>query len=302
MKVILASLLVMGAAEVSQTALHNGVRMPMLAVQPEKYPPEDIERIVKMALQTGITAIDAATQEQCQLRVGAALKGVDRNTYFLTSGIMLQQNISSAAAYATATNQLQITLSNLGLQYVDLMVVSRPATTCRAIQEQWRALEDFYAAGKARAIGLRVFCPESLECLLRTAHVTPALNQIFHHVGMGVDPEGFKSAFSESGVAIQSIRALDSELLVSDGLVNRIGKAHGWSGAQVSMRWVLDRNVSLSTPMSKRTHMEEALAIFQDHLTPGELAQLDNATSPQDCPVFCPSSVMCPPLEQLTAV
>ena len=42
------------------------------------YAPEDIEGLVKMALETGITGIDAATFEQCQLRVGAALKGVQR--------------------------------------------------------------------------------------------------------------------------------------------------------------------------------------------------------------------------------
>jgi len=182
------------------------------------------------------------------------------------------------------------------------MLLSRPATTCGAIQEQWRALEDFYAAGSARAIGLRVFCPASLRCIMETAKVAPALNQIFYHVGMGVDPEAFKSAFNESGTVTQSIRALDSGELVSGKLVNGIGKAHGWSGAQVSMRWVLDRGVSLSTPMSKQTHKEEALAIFQGHLTSAELSQLDKATSPMDCPVFCPSSKMCPPLEQSVLV
>jgi len=214
----------------------------------------------------------------------------------------LQQNISSTTAYATATSHLQSTLSNLGVQHVDLMVVSRPATTCGAIQAQWRALEDFYAAGKARAIGVRVFCPASLKCIMQTARVIPALNQIFYHVGMGVDPEGFKSAFNKSGVVTQSIRALDSGELVSGKLETSIGKAHGWSAAQVSMRWIVDRGVSLSTPMSSKAHMQEALAVFQDHLTPGELAQLDNATSPKDCPVFCPSSNICPPLEQLTIV
>jgi len=302
MTVLLASLLVIGAAEVHHTVLNNGVKMPMLAVQPEKYSPENIEGIVKMALQTGIKAIDAATHEQCQLRVGAALKGVQRNSYFLTSGILLQQNISSTSAYANATSHLQMTLNSLGVQHVDLMVVSRPATTCGAVQEQWRALEDFYAAGKARAIGVRFFCPSSLKCLMQTAKVTPALNQIFYHVGMGVDPKGFKSAFNASGAATQSIRALDSGELVSGELETSIGKAHGWSAAQVSMRWILDRGVSLSTPMSKQSHMEEALAIFQGHLTPDELAQLDNATSPKDCPVFCPSSKTCPPFEELMVV
>jgi len=302
MKVLLASLLAIGAAEVSHIVLNNGVRMPMLAVQPEKYAPEDIGPIVNIALQTGITGVDAATFEQCQLRVGAALKKVPRSSYFLTAGIMLEQNISSSSAYASAANLLQSALTNLGVHHVDVMVLSRPATTCDSIQEQWRALEDFYAAGSARAIGLRVFCPASLKCIMKTAKVAPALNQIFYHVGMGVDPDGFKSIFNESGTVTQSIRALDSGELISGKLVNSIGKAHGWSGAQVSMRWVLDQGVSLSTPMSKQSHMKEALALFDGRLTSAELTQLDNATSPTDCPVFCPISRGCPPLEEVTLV
>merc|ERR1719240_1191694 len=109
------------------------------------------------------------------------------------------------------------------------MVLSRPATTCSSIQEQWRALENFYAAGNARAIGLRVFCPASLKCMMETAKVAPALNQIFYHNGMGVDPEGFRSAFNESGTVTQSIRALDARELVTNELVNRSGKAPGGS-------------------------------------------------------------------------
>jgi len=303
MRVVFFSLWVVGvAAEVTHTTLNNGVKMPNLAIQPEKYAPEDMGGIVKMALDAGINSIDAATFEEPQLRVGAALKGVQRSSYFLTAGIMLDQNISGSSAYATAARQLKKTLANLGVQQVDLMVLSRQATTCKAVQEQWRAFENFYAAGKARAIGLRVFCPASLSCIMQTAKVAPAVNQVFYHVGMGADPEHFKSAFNASGCVTQSIRALDSGELVSGNLVSRIGKAHGWSGAQVSMRWVLDRGVSLSTPISKRAHMEEALALFQSVLTADELSQLDNATSPSDCPVFCPSSKMCPPFEQLTLV
>lgn len=284
------------------TVLNNDVKLPMLTTQPEKYPPEKIQGIVKLALKAGVNSIDTGSFDRPKVRVGAALKGVPRNSYFLTSSIMLDQNASSSTAYATANGLLRSTMSQLGLKQVDLMLLSRPATTCASIQEQWRALEDFYADGKARAIGVRVYCPASLTCLLQTAKVVPALNQIFYHVGMGIDPEGFKSAFAESGVLTQSIRALASGELINGKLQAEMGKAHGWSAAQVSMRWVLDRGAALNTPMSNATHMAEALALFQDHLNPEELAQLDSATTPVDCPVFCPSSKMCPPLEDLKTI
>lgn len=285
---LFACLLVAGAAEVSHVTLNNGVQLPMLGLQPEKYPVEQIEGIVKMALQTGINYIDAGAFNQTKLSVGAALNGVERQSYFLASTIMLDANISGSLSYDAATASLESTLNALRAQYVDLMILSRPAKSCSAVQEQWRALEDFYAAGKARAIGLQVFCPSSLKCLMQTAKAAPALNQIFVHVGMGPDPEGFISAFNSSGVVTQSIRALDSgnPELISGKLVSGIGKAHGWSGAQVSMRWILDHGLPFAMPMSKQSHMEEALAIFQDHLNQDEMTELDHASSPEDSPSF----------------
>lgn len=297
MVVWFACLFVIGAAEISHVTLNNGVKMPMLALEPEKYPQKQIEGIVKLALHTGIHSIDAGAHKSCQLGVGAALDGVERNSYFLTSAILLDANISASSAYALATQNAQSALSALRVDHVDLMLVSSPATSCKAIQEQWRALEHFYAAGKAKAIGVRVYCPSSLKCLMQTATVAPALNQIFYHVGMGPDPDGFISAFNASASVTQSIRALDSgsHELINGTLVSGIGKAHGWSGAQVSMRWILDHGAALVTTTSSQTHMEEAVAIFKDHLTQDEMKELDLAKSPQDSPTFAP----CPPVDSL---
>ena len=79
------------------------------------------------------------------------------------------------------------------VQYVDLMLVHFPPRGndkhCGAMQEQWRAMEDFYKAKKARAIGVSNYCPSSFECILKVANVTPAVNQVEVHIGMGADPE-----------------------------------------------------------------------------------------------------------------
>merc|ERR1712139_78571 len=111
---------------------------------------------------------------------------------------------------------------------------------------------------------------------------------------MGPDPKGFISAFNASGAVTQSIRALDSgnHELINGTLVSSIGKNHGWSGAQVSQRWILDHGVSFSLPTSSQKHMQEAVALFQDKLTPDEMKELDSAKSPSDSPTFGP----CPPV------
>eukprot|EP00928_Gymnodinium_smaydae_P070173 TRINITY_DN54084_c0_g1_i1.p1 TRINITY_DN54084_c0_g1~~TRINITY_DN54084_c0_g1_i1.p1 ORF type:complete len:355 (-),score=26.22 TRINITY_DN54084_c0_g1_i1:98-1084(-) len=277
------------SAGINYVALSNGVLMPTLSLQPEQYPADRIGGIVKDALNAGIRSIDTGAHSTCQQQVADALDGLERSSFFVTSAILPDANTTVASAYAAAASSLESILSRLRLSQVDLMLLSRPAARCDVMQEEWRALEDFYASGKARAIGVRVYCPSSLTCLMQTAKRAPMLNQIFFHVGMGPDPDGFISAFKAVGAVTQSIRVLASgdKELISGEVVTKIGRKHNWSGAQVSMRWVLDHGVPLSLATSSRSHMEEAAAILEGPgLSSDESNTLDGATTPHDSPSF----------------
>ena len=52
------------------------------------------------------------------------------------------------------------------------------------LRREWRRTEGGRAGapGKAKAIGVSNFCLPVLECVLRTARVTPHINQINYHV------------------------------------------------------------------------------------------------------------------------
>jgi len=278
--------------DIKNVKLNNGVEMPMLSLGTWQYTPSEAQAAVKLALQTGFNHIDTAMNYNNQDGVGAALKGVDRKSYFLTTKVVPVQDASSAYT-ETATN-LQGDLTALGLDYVDLMLVHGPAKDCKATQEQWRALEDFYKAGKAKAIGVSNYCLSSYDCVMQTAKVTPAVNQIEYHVGMGPDPDGLKSHGDSLGVVTQAYSPLGdgSSELITGKLVSGIGKGHGWSGAQVSMRWIIENGVPLSTKTTKLSHMQEDLAIFSDSLKDTEKKQLDDAKSPSGKPSWaCTSDV-----------
>ena len=65
-------------------------------------------------------------------------------------------------------------------------------------------MEDFYAAGKAKAIGVSNFCKSSFDCFSSTWKVKPVINQIEVHVGMGPDPQGLVSYGRNLGVEAQA--------------------------------------------------------------------------------------------------
>lgn len=291
MKVVSGVALVTGvSANIPNVTLNNGIQMPMMSLGTWQYDDSTAEAAVRLALQTGFNHIDTANNYRNQAGVGKALSEFDRNTYFLTTKVPSVSLASSA--YAKTTEALEEDLSLLGVDSVDLMLIHSPTKSCKATQEQWRALEDFYAAGKAKAIGVSNYCLSSFECIKETQTVMPAVNQIEYHIGMGLDPQGIKSFHDANGIITQAYSPLgngDSELITGD-LVTNIGKAHNWSGAQTSMRWLIENGVPLTTKTSSQTHMEEDLAIFADVFADEEKSQLDVATKPAGSPSWACSS------------
>ncbi len=226
--------------------------------------------------------IDIAHNYNNQRGVGKALAQFDRSSYFLTTKVMAVDSDT----YKGTTKLLEEDLSLLGLDHVDVMLLHSPARSCSNIKEQWRAMEDFYAAGKAKAIGVSNFCKSSFDCFSSTWKVKPVINQIEVHVGMGPDPQGLVSYGRNLGVEAQAYSPLGdgSSELISGDLVTKIGNAHGMSGAQVSMRWLIEHGIPLTTKTTKQSHMQEDLEIFGFSPKDAEMKTLDSATKPSGRP------------------
>lgn len=280
---VAAALYTAGAVAVPTIKLNNGVEMPMISAGTWQYNSTTAEAVVKLSLKVGFTHIDTANDYGNQDGVGRALKGVDRSSYFLTTKV-------PPSTGAKTTTNLEADLTLLGLDHVDLVLVHYPPmfSNCNQMQEQWAAVEAFYKAGKAKAIGVSNYCVSSLKCLEKTWTVTPAVNQIQFHVGMGNDPTGLKSYCDSKGIRAQAYSPLGdgTSELITGPLVTGIGKAHNMTGAQVSLRWLIENGIPLSTKSTKQSHLQEDLGIFGFSLADTEKSQLDSATSPSGKPSF----------------
>lgn len=221
-----------------------------------------------------------------QAGVGRALKTVPRSSYFLTTKVEPATDLASA--YNFTAGRLAEDLSLLAMDSVDLMLLHNVvpgADSCAIQQEQWRALEDFHRAGKARAIGVSNYCAPSLACLLKVATFPPAVNQVQYHIGMGRDPSGLMSFCKANGIVLEAYGPLASDhgpsSLITGNLTNGIGKAHNKSGAQVALKWLAQRDVPLITTSLKPAYLAEDMDVYSDwELTEAELSNLDAQTAP----------------------
>ena len=70
-------------------------------------------------------------------------------------------------------------------------------------QRTWGMLNGSVRAHKVRAIGVSNYCRACMECLA-DAEVKPMVNQVHYQIGMGPDPQGFKSYAASQGVVLQA--------------------------------------------------------------------------------------------------
>jgi hypothetical protein len=141
----------------------------------------------------------AAYNYHNQQGVGEALAGVNRSTFFITTKTPpCFQGTPLDVCYNQTKEQLAYDLTALGMDHVDLILIHGTngdfnnkcdQAACDLDYAQWRAYEEFFAAGSAKAIGVSNFCVSCLQCLYsQPLKVKPAVNQIELHVGMGPDP------------------------------------------------------------------------------------------------------------------
>ena len=291
----------------SSVTLKNGIEMPTQSLSTWQLDGTTAKQMVKTALDdVGMRHIDTAITYGNHVQIGEALAGRNRSSFFLTTKIDPKAGVTSKkGAYMGAKADLATCLTELDLDYVDLMLIHYPAASCDAVQGMWKAAEEFYAAGKARAIGVSNYCPDTLECMEDMQHVAPALNQVQYHVGMGADPghpyghvpvdghpypdthamstPGIAKYCAERGIVLQAYSPLgdDESALISSDLVANIGAAHSKTGAQVAQRWIVQNNVALTTAKTtSRAQLEASGDIFDWSLTEEEMAQLSASTAP----------------------
>lgn len=138
--------------------LNNGIEMPQLGFGVFQVTDlEQCEQAVVDAINSGYRLIDTAAAYQNEAAVGRAIKrsGVDRKDLFITSKLWV-----SDANYERAQKGIDQSLSNLGLDYLDLYLLHQPYGD---VAGAWRALEEAYKAGKIRAIGVSNFYGDQLK-------------------------------------------------------------------------------------------------------------------------------------------
>ena len=260
-----------------EVRLNNGVMMPSIGFGVFQIPPQETERIVTEALETGYRMIDTAASYFNEEQVGAAIRrsGLRREEIFVTTKLWVQDY-----EYDDALRAFDRSARLLGLDYVDLYLLHKPYGNYYAA---WRAAERLYREGRIRAVGVTSFSSERLQDLFLHNEVRPAVNQLETHPffqqqeanaflrSEGIQHEAW-APFAEGQCGIWH-----------NSVLNDIARRHGKTVGNVVLRWLNQRGIVVIPKTVRRERMIENLNSFDFTLTPEEMesiARLDTRRSP----------------------
>lgn len=250
--------------------LANGVEIPQLGFGTFKV--DDGQQVidsVREALQVGYRHIDTAAVYGNETGVGQGMKesGVPREEIFLTSKVW-----NSDQGYEETLQAFADTLEKLGTDYLDLYLIHWPKTTEKTAAT-WKAMEELYAAGKIRAIGVSNFKEHHLNALFETATVKPMVNQVELHPQLA-QPE-LVAFCQEHGIAIEAWGPLMQGKVFSIPLFKELEEKYQKSIAQIVIRWHLQKGF---IPMPKSitpSRIESNFDVFDFELSREDMAAID---------------------------
>ena len=246
--------------------LSNGVKMPLVGYGTYRTSGRDAARLVSEALALGYRHVDTAQCYGNERGVGQAIaeSGIPRDELFVTTKTW-------TSGYADTARSIDASLKSLRCDYVDLLLVHEPSGDVHGI---WRALEEAYRAGKARAIGVSNFLGRDFTLLLETADIVPAVNQLECHAYR--QQREMQLTCSQSGVLMTSWSPLAAGRngFFTDPVLAGIARSHGVSAAQVGLRWLVQRGIPVIPKSADMQRMRENLDVFGFELTSAEMAAI----------------------------
>lgn len=261
--------------------------MPALSMGTASYPPAGLESMkaaILEAIKVGYRHFDTAFAYGSEKPVGEAVAEAlrlgliqSRDELFITTKLWC-----SFAEPTQIVPACKMSLRNLQLDYVDLYLIHWPIRLTEMVSKKpvvreivrpldvkgaWAAMEECKKLGLTKAIGVSNFAIKTIEEILSSATIPPAVNQV--ELNPLWRPEKLKEFCKEKGIHITAYSPLGANntiwgdnRIVDNEVLADIAKSNGKTIAQVALRWVYEQGVSVVTKSFNKERMKENLDIL----------------------------------------
>lgn len=280
-----------------QLKLPGGYKFPQqglgMCCRPTAYDDVLVYRSVLWYLLLGGRHIDGAHLYLNHVAIGKGIKeairrGVPRKEIFVTT-----KTFPNFFGYERTKNYVSEWLEELGLDYIDLVLLHFPTTfpgmssdcqkegktpaECR--EETWRALSELRKQGLIRNAGVSNFAKKHIVEIESLGLAPIANNQIQFHP---FEPEHVMETVDycqKKGIAITAYSPLgglmDKEKAAANEALSKLSEKYDRRSSQIMLRWAIQRGCAVIPGTGNPDHMKENLSVYGFKLSDDDMKTIN---------------------------
>lgn len=255
----------------------DGNRIPLLGFGTWMLEPDDARRMVAEALRIGYRHIDTAWIYRNEKAVGDGIRDaveaghVAREDIWLTTKIWVDHFERDALL-----RQAEESAASLGFT-PDLLLLHWPKPQ-PSFEETLGALNEAKDRGLTRSIGLSNFPSAEFRRAQSLSSARLVTNQVEYHPYLKLSK--LKAAARELGSSITAWSPLAQGKIADDATLVEIGRAHGKTPGQVTLRWLIQQEVIAIPRTAKESRAAENFDIFDFELSAEEMDRIHALARP----------------------
>jgi diketogulonate reductase-like aldo/keto reductase len=251
----------------TQIVTAGGARIPLVGLGTWTLRGKDCARLVEQAIAVGYRHIDTAQMYDNERDVGEGVRASGlRDQVFITTKVQ-PENLRAADLERTTKESI----ARLGVGPVDLLLIHWPNSKI-PLKETIGALNKVKRDGLTKHIGVSNFNVALIEEATKLSEAPLACDQVEYHPFL--DQTKVVAACKKHGMAVVAYSPIARGGAERDQVISRIGKAHGKSPAQISLRWLVQQGIVVIPRTSKAERLKENIAVFDFELTAVEMEEI----------------------------
>lgn len=236
--------------------LKNGNQIPALGLGTSSLKGGECTEVVKKALKLGYRMIDTADMYGNHKAIAQALNEsqIKRDELFITSKIQ-SEDLEYNKLKKTAENLL----SELEIEYFDLLLIHWPSPDI-TVAESLKAMKELKENGKVKNIGVSNFTVKLLKEALEYDSDLITVNQVEFHPTL-YQKELLDFAF-KNDIILTAYSPLAKGEVFNNSVLKDLAEKYDLSPAQLSLRWLIEKNIVAIPKASSEAHLKDNLDIF----------------------------------------
>jgi len=245
----------------------KGFSIPIVGLGTWMLRGRECARLTEQAIRIGYRHIDTAQMYDNEAAVGEGVRASGKR-----AEVMVATKVQpTSLAPHDLERSVKESLAKLRLDVIDLLLIHWPNPRV-PLSETLGAMAKMKREGYVKQIGVSNFTVALLDEANRVSPEPLVCNQIECHPYL--DQHKVIAACRKHGMAVVAYSPIARGNAKGDAVLERIGKAHGKSAAQVSLRFLVQQGIVVIPRTSKIERLVENLALFDFELSEAEMAEI----------------------------